>query len=266
MLIIDFLDFKTRQGSERMELGTPIAEGNTAKIYLVENRVVKVFKGHLPDTEAANEARKQKYAHSCGLSVPEIFDVTEVNGKQAIMMEYINGKTMGEILFENKEQAEYYMSISVGIQHQIHSKVTDSLEPMSEKLSRQIKAAPGLSNNQRSALLKRLETLSIDNRLCHGDFHLYNLIKTNNKVTIIDWVDASVGDMCADICRTYLLYSQFSAELADMYLHLSCKKRGLSQADIFQWAPIIAGARLSETVISEKAERLIEIVKHHFPR
>ncbi|BCB37562.1 hypothetical protein BCJMU51_2449 [Bacillus cereus] len=37
-------------------------------------------------------------------------------------------------------------------------------------------------------------------------------------VNIIDWVDASSGDIRADVFRTYLLYAQSHIELAEMYL------------------------------------------------
>ena len=57
-----------------MNLGTPIAVGNTAQIFLYENKIVKVFNDYLPHTEATYEANKQKYADSCGLSVPKIID------------------------------------------------------------------------------------------------------------------------------------------------------------------------------------------------
>lgn len=249
-----------------MNLGAPIAIGNTAQIYLYENKIVKVFNDFLPDTESSYEANKQKFAHSCGLSVPKIFDVTTIDGKQAIIMEFVKGKTIGDILSENMEQAEYYMNISIDIQQKIHMIVADSLEPMSLKLSRQIESAQQLDKRHKSALLQKMDTITYKKRLCHGDFHMFNLIMSdNNQVTIIDWVDSSAGDLRADVYRTYLLYEQFSIELADMYLRLYCQKSGLSKDDIFQWAPIIAGARLSENVSSEKNERLIKIVNHFFP-
>ena len=249
-----------------MNLGAPIAVGNTAQIYLYENKIVKVFNDFLPDTESSYEANKQKFAHSCGLSVPKIFDVTTIDGKQAIIMEFVKGKTIGDILSENMEQAEYYMNISIDIQQKIHMIVADSLEPMSLKLSRQIESAQQLDKRHKSALLQKMETITYKKRLCHGDFHMFNLIMSdNNQVTIIDWVDSSAGDLRADVYRTYLLYEQFSIELADMYLRLYCQKSGLSKDDIFQWAPIIAGARLSENVSSEKNERLIKIVNDFCP-
>ncbi|MCK1997929.1 aminoglycoside phosphotransferase family protein [Psychrobacillus psychrodurans] len=249
-----------------MNLGVPIAIGNTAQIYLYENKIVKVFNDFLPDTESSYEANKQKFAHSCGLSVPKIFDVTTINGKQAIIMEFVKGKTIGNILSENMDQAEYYMNISIDIQRKIHMIGADSLEPMSLKLSRQIESAQQLDKRNKSALLQKMDTIIYKKRLCHGDFHMFNLIMSdNNLVTIIDWVDSSAGDIRADVYRTYLLYEQFSIELADMYLRLYCQKSGLSKDDIFQWAPIIAGARLSENVSSEKNERLIKIVNHYYP-
>jgi len=70
---------------------------------------------------------------------------------------------------------------------------------------------------------------------------------SNGDVNIIDWVDASSGDIRADVFRTYLLYSQNSEELAEMYLHIYCKKTGLLRDEIFQWAPIISAARLAES-------------------
>ncbi|GGI11663.1 aminoglycoside phosphotransferase family protein [Gottfriedia solisilvae] len=248
-----------------MILGTPIAKGNTAKVYLYKNRIVKVFNDYLPESESSNEAYKQKYAYSCGLSVPKILDVTKIDGKQAIIMEYIKGRTIGDILSENKEQVDYYMNISVDIQQKIHQVVADSLEPMTEKLKRQIESANNLDNRHKSALIQKLDTMKFENRLCHGDYHLFNLIMSDNNVTIIDWVDSSSGDIRADVYRTYLLYLEFSKELADMYLRLYCEKSGLLKDEVFQWAPIIAGARLSERVLSENSERLIDIVNHYCP-
>lgn len=243
-----------------MNLGNPIARGNTAKIYLLDNKIKKVFNDFLPNTESINEANKQKYAYSCGLPVPKIFDVTKINGKQAIIMEYVKGITLGDLYLENKERAEYYMNISVDMQLEIHSIVPDTIESMDDKLHRQINASPILNKRLKSYLLKELKSITFTNRLCHGDFHLFNLIKTENRMVVIDWVDSSSGDIRADVYRTYLLYSQFSSELAEMYMRIYCKKSGLLRSEILQWAPIVAGARLSETVSTENSERLMEII------
>jgi RIO-like serine/threonine protein kinase len=249
-----------------MHLGTPMAIGNTAKIYLYEDKIIKVFNDYLPKTESMYEANKQRLVYSHGLNVPKVLDVTEIDGKQAIIMEYSNGRTIGDILYENMDQAEHFIGVSVDIQRKIHRVVADSLEPMIEKLRRQIKMTTKLKERHKTLLIQKLESMTFENRLCHGDFHLFNLIiSDNDQVTIIDWVDSSVGDIRADIYRTYLLYSQFSVELAEMYLRLYLEKSCLSKEEVFQWAPIIAGARLSEVVSSEESQRLIAIINHNCP-
>lgn len=98
--------------------------------------------------------------------------------------------------------------------------------------------------------MNKLYSIKFEPRLCHGDFHPFNLILSNKSVNIIDWVDASSGDIRADVFRTYLLYSQSSVELAEMYLHIYCRNTGLSRDEIFQWAPIIIAARFAEKVSS----------------
>ncbi|MFS1515442.1 phosphotransferase [Bacillus sp. SCS-151] len=248
-----------------MDLGAPLALGNTAKIYLYHDRIVKIFNDYLPPTEALYEANKQKYAYSCGLPVPKVYDVTKINGKQAIIMEYIYGRTMGDLLLQNSDQVEYYMNISIDIQQQIHMVKADPIETMSEKLTRQIDEAPNLSNTYKSTLIHHLNSMTFEKRLCHGDFHLFNLIMSENKVIILDWVDSSAGDFYADICRTYILYFNFSKEIADMYLRLYCEKNKLSNDDILKWVPIIAAAKLSENISTEESESLIDIISNFIP-
>ncbi|HDR7612591.1 TPA: aminoglycoside phosphotransferase family protein [Bacillus mycoides] len=231
-----------------MNLGNPIAKGNTAEIYLCDNKVVKLFKEYLPNTESLYEAQKQKYAYSRGLQVPKVYEVTKLQGRQAIIMEYIQGKSVGELLLNNLNQAEHYINICVSIQQKIHaiSVRSDEIEPMEERLYRQINSVHNLDEKQKGNILKRLDSIIFEPRLCHGDFHPFNLIMSNDDMKIIDWVDASSGDIRADVFRTYLLYSQNSVELAEMYLHIYCKNTGLSRDEIFQWAPIITAARLAE--------------------
>ncbi|MCM3758239.1 aminoglycoside phosphotransferase family protein [Sporosarcina aquimarina] len=247
-----------------MNLDNPIALGNTAKIYLSENKIVKVFNDFLPHNESKKEANKQKYAYSCGLPVPKVLDVSIINGKQAITMEYIKGESLGELLLKDKDQAESYLNTSVDMQLKVHSIIPDDFEPMHDKLYRQIEAVTTIGERQKLYLLKKLESFTFESKLCRGDFHLFNLLVADNEVVIIDWVDASAGDPRADVYRTYLLYSQFSTELAEVYLRLYCDKSGFRRSEVFQWAPVIAGARLSENVSTENSERLIAIINKHW--
>ncbi|MCU5473677.1 aminoglycoside phosphotransferase family protein [Bacillus paranthracis] len=233
-----------------MVLGNPIAKGNTAEIYLYGTKVVKLFKEYLPNTESINEAKKQKYAYSCGLPVPNVFEVTKIQNRQAIIMEYVKGNSIGDLLLNNLNEAEHYINICVNEQKKIHAiRVnTDAMEAMGERLERQIKSVHKLDEKQKESILNKLHLIKFEPRLCHGDFHPFNLILSEKNVGIIDWVDACSGDIRADVFRTYLLYAQSHIELAEMYLQIYCRNTDLTRDEIFQWAPIITAARFSEKV------------------
>lgn len=243
-----------------MLLNNLIAKGNTATIYLSDNKIIKVFNDNLPETEALYEANKQRLAYTYGLPVPKIFDVIKINNKQAIVMENIQGETLGDMLYKDMENASKYMQISVDIQMQIHAVNAEPHQLMTDKLITQIKSAKLLENKYKEVLLQKLNSMLFDVKLCHGDFHVFNIIMQDENPFVIDWVDSSSGDIRADVYRSYLLYSQISRELAELYLNLYCEKSNTIKDEIFTWAPIIAGARLSENVSSEKADRLLRIV------
>jgi len=248
-----------------MTLEVPIASGNTADIYLHEGKIIKLLKDFMPDGEAEHEAFKQSLAYSMGLPVPCVYEVTKINGQQAIIMEFVKGKSIGSMILNDMTKAEHYMSLSVDMQLKIHDVKADKFVLMSDKLKSQLQRAYGISDKQKNALIDKLNSLDYESRLCHGDFHINNLILSETGTFIIDWVDASAGDVRADVYRSYLLYSQYNAELANLYLRLYCEKSGLSQTDVFVWEPIIAGARLSENVSSENTGRLLAAVAKHCP-
>ncbi|MEK4564674.1 aminoglycoside phosphotransferase family protein [Alkalihalobacillus sp. FSL R5-0424] len=249
-----------------MNLGKPIAKGNTATMYKVNGQMVKVFNQNLDAKYVKYEATKQRIVFQTSLYVPEVIELTEVEGKQVIIMEYIEGTTLGELFQENDEQVRSYLEQSIDVQRAIHQITsTKSLEKMSDKLTRQIYEAPLLSTAQKKDCLLLMNSIFDGDTLCHGDFHLFNLIQTPTRgIAIIDWVDASMGDARADVCRSYLLYTQHSTELAELYLEIYCDRSGKTKEEILQWLPVIAAARLSEHVQTEDSKRLVQYVESAF--
>src|SRR5262249_59440484 len=66
--------------------------------------------------------------------------------------------------------------------------------------------AAGRDAGRRDAALALPDTLPAGDRLCHGDFHLGNMIGTWAHAEVIDWGDATRGDPLADVARTDLLH------------------------------------------------------------
>lgn len=72
-----------------MKLTKPIATGNTADVYLWDELAVKMYKKDMPLKEVESEAERQMLALKYGINVPKVFDVRKINGKPALVMEYI---------------------------------------------------------------------------------------------------------------------------------------------------------------------------------
>ncbi len=243
-----------------MLLGKKIAVGNTAEIYQRGNRITKLFFKRFTGKQAENEANKQKFAQSVGLLVPEIYEVTWIKKRQAIVMEYVDGITLGEKMLAEKEQTEACLRKSVETQLLVHSKSGDSIITMAEKLRRQILVA-GMEDGLREESLERLKDLPKENYLCHGDFHVANLLETEKGIYVLDWVDASVGSPLLDACRTFLLYYENFREISKPYLKLYCEKSGKKEREILRFAPLVAAARLSEGISFEQAALMQRIAE-----
>ncbi|GHU71373.1 aminoglycoside phosphotransferase [Spirochaetia bacterium] len=243
--------------------GQLIAGGAQADVFLDDGKALKVFKYPISETDVQYEADLQRKAFEYGLPVPKIYGITKVNGKRAIVMEYLNGASLGEKILQNKETLLDYLAKSVDIQINIHSYTADNFPAMKERSVIRISSTDHLDKTQKDALLKKISEMKFDNKLCHGDFHVNNLIETKEGIRIIDWVDASAGTAAADVCRSYLLYYLNAPELAEVYLNLYCEKTSMTKEEIFLWEPIIAGIRLTEGVSEKEKNQIQGILKKY---
>lgn len=228
-----------------MRLKPPISAGNTADIYLHDGNIVKMYSRHSKQTVEL-EATKQAYAKSLGLPVPAVLEVTEVGDRPALVMERAPGVPMKELIFEQPEQMQEFLTRSVEVQQMVHDKTAPNLRSMSDRLREQIDSVNQLNGAQKLRLIAMLEDIDDETQLCHGDFHVQNLIVDGDDVSIIDWMDATRGDVRLDVCRSYVIYSEVDTDFADAYLAEYCRQSGLQQEEVLRWEPVIAGARLSE--------------------
>ena len=237
-----------------------VASGSQADIYKNDYMAIKLFKKQVPKSYVEYEMNLQKMAFELRLPVPEIYNIVEIEGKHGIVMEYINGVSVGELIFKNQENMQKYLIKSIEIQMQINNIITDKFPLMKDKLIRQIISTKELNDADKDKILKKLNNMLFESKLCHGDFHLFNLLETSKDIKVIDWVDSSSGSVEADICRTYLLYKIINEVLAEIYIENYCKISGVSKENIMNWLPYIAAARLSEGRDDKENKMLKDIV------
>ena len=176
-----------------------------------------------------------------------------VDGKWAIVSEYIKGKTLAQIMEEDPENKDAYIEKLVDLQLEVHSKRSPLLNKLKDKMNRKISAAD-VDATTRYDLHTRLEGMPKHTKVCHGDFNPSNIIiAEDGKAYILDWSHATQGNASADAARTYLLF-HLAGDLsgAKTYLDLFCKKSDTAKQYVQKWMPIVAA---SQSVKGNEKER-----------
>ena len=236
-----------------MKLDNIIAERANKTVYRDGNNAIKVFDADYSKADVLNEALNQARVEETGLNIPKITEVSKVDGKWAIVSEYISGKTLEQLMTEDPEKEDEYLELFVDLQMKVHSKKCPLLTKLKDKMNRKIHIAD-LDDNTRYELHTRLEGMPKHNKVCHGDFNPSNIIVTDSGIPyIIDWAHATQGNASADVARTYLLFClNKKQELADKYLDLFCAKSNTKKRYVQKWMPIVAA---SQSVKGKPEER-----------
>ena len=236
-----------------MKLDKIIAVRNTKTIYRDGDKCIKIFNEDYSKADVLNEALNQARIEETGLNIPKIHEVTTIDGKWAIVSDYIEGKTLAELMAENEDKTEEYINLLVDIQLEIHSKTCPLLNKLKDKMSRKISETE-LDATTRSDLPTRLEGMPKHKKVCHGDFNPSNIIITKDGTPyIIDWSHATQGNASADVARTYLLFClNGDTENAKKYLDIFCKKSNTAKQYVEKWMPIVAA---SQSVKGNEKER-----------
>ena len=231
-----------------------ISSSETKCVYRDGDLAIKEFCEGFPKAEVLNEALCTARVEDLpGLHVPKVLSVSVMDGKWSITREFIEGKTLQQLMDENPDKVQEYMEQMVDLQIDIHSKACPLLNKLKEKTIRALQEEEQLDANTRYDLLTRLDGMPKHTKLCHGDFEPSNIIvAADGAMYVVDWVHASQGNASADVARTYLLLSLKDAKKAEMYMDMFCEKTGTEKRYVQGWLPIVAAAQLAKKRPEEK--------------
>ena len=236
-----------------MKFDNIIAERANKVIYRDGDKCIKVFAENFSKADVLNEALNQARVESTGLNIPAIREVTVVDGKWAIATDFIEGKTLSQLIKENPEKKAEYIEKLVDIQMSIHDLKCPLLTKLKDKMHRKISSSE-IDATIRYELHTRLEGMPKHNKLLHGDLCPSNIIIAEDGTPyVIDWAHATQGNASADVARTYLTFKlSGDNEGAEAYLNLFCKKSDTAKQYVQKWMPIVAA---SQSVKGNESER-----------
>ncbi len=227
-----------------MKLEHVIANRKHKVLYRDGERCIKVFDEGYSKADVLNEALNQARVEETGLNMNKIHEVVMVDGKWAIVSDFIEGKTLEVLMQENPEKIGEYIDLMVELQLSVHQKKSPLLTKLKDKMNRKISLAD-IDATTRYELHTRLEGMPKHNKVCHGDFNPSNIIITpDGTAYILDWAHATQGNAAADAARTYLLFHLAGdKEIAELYLKTFCKKSDTAMQYVQKWLPIVAASQ-----------------------
>ena len=236
-----------------MKFDTIVAKSKNKVIYRDGENCIKLFDELYSTADVLNEALNHARMEETDLNIPKIHEVKLIDGRWAIISEYIEGKTLAQLMEENPEKKNEYIELLVDLQMTIHSKSCPYLNKLKDKMSKKI-AETEFEATSRYHLHSSLESMPKHNKICHGDFNPSNVVITEDGTPyILDWSHATQGNAAADVARTYLLFKLGGdAEGAETYLDLFCQKSNTEKQYVQKWVPIVAA---SQSVTGNKEER-----------
>ncbi len=87
-----------------MNLEKILAIRNAKTIYKDEDNSIKVFNVDYSKADILNEALNQARVEELPINIPNLREVLTIDGKWAIVSEYISGKTFAQLMEENPDK------------------------------------------------------------------------------------------------------------------------------------------------------------------
>lgn len=217
-----------------IKLGSKINEGISAEIFKWGNdgKIIKLAKRRQENQAMLIEYSNSQFAWNNRLSVPQPFELIEVNDRIGIVYERIYGDTLMQRLLNqalsplNAEKKigefsyEDVARISARLLSEIHRKPNQNMGlqsksdrnsseggnyPQAQRTSiiHSIQKADYLSTSEKKSIVDILNKIPIKKQLCHGDPNLNNILirGSDNKAVLIDWMYASIGNPEADLAE-----------------------------------------------------------------
>lgn len=245
-------------------IGELIGSGGTSSVHEWGNsEVIKVFKPNVPIEVIKNEEYIGSILKNSSLCIPKYIRTIELNNRIALIYERANGKTLAEIMFQTTDQ--YDMAANFAKMHfEVHRCHIDELPSQHDMLKRRILRMRSFLGEDTEKMLDLLDSLPIENKLCHGDFHPLNILMDCDKYTILDWNGSCSGNPLSDVAWSYLtlkspvieqmygqLISNMVAEFSNEYLNHYCQYANVDKNNILKCLPIVAIRRLDDNITCE---------------
>jgi aminoglycoside phosphotransferase (APT) family kinase protein len=260
-----------------------IAEGREAEMFAwEEGTILRLHRDPEAQVRAQWEAAAMKAAGDRGVRVPAVHGLRTVEGRPGLIMERIDGPDLLTLVGRRP-----WLLLSIGrISGEVHAQLHDAkastrMPALREALRQRIGSSDRVPEHLAEFALEVLEGLPDGDSLCHGDFHIGNILMAGKTPVVIDWTNATRGHPAADVGRSLIMFRMGepppgspalvrylrllgSKIVTWAYLRAYRRARPLDMALVERWVVVHAAARLASEHIPEEEQALRRLLEERY--
>ncbi len=251
-------------------LGRPIGAGEECEVFEGEpGRVLRVARRQGVGEGFDAERVAMQAARDAGFPVPRVYDLLEVDGRAAMVLERVDGGDAFSRFAARPWELPRLAKMTGALQADLHRVRAPDGVPRPVEVAPGLLTDPAIPEALQERAAARLVHLVEGDRLLHGDFHPGNVLLGPDGPVLIDWPNAVAGPPAADLAMTTIILSVASpgevsvvertlvALARRLYtrLHLKsalAKEPSTTPADVAAWVPVMAALRLRDGIGVER--------------
>lgn len=212
MTVNDQLSAQTREAAKSANtetLGKRLGVGANAEVFEYgSGRVIKLFYDRARAHGIQWEYRRSLAVWELGLPVPRPYGIVDIGERPGLVMERIDGASLAESLFIRGDVGA--LRTMAHLLHRVHSIAPEQaratgLRPPKADLAWTVYRNEELTDAEKRAIAHVLAELPDGDHVCHGDFHMLNVLMRGGEPVLIDWQGAFLGDAALDVMWMLLI-------------------------------------------------------------
>lgn len=166
---------------------------------------LKLYESTISKKWIEDEFYKSNYVNSIYEKCIPAKEVIELEGRVGLLYPRVQGETFLHLFESNKMNIEIEIEKFAAIHADIHNIKCYELLDQVHYFKGQIKKCEHVTEEEKDLLMALLRELPEEDMLCHGNFHLNNVVLTGSGYKVLDLAHAYKGHPMSDVAKACII-------------------------------------------------------------
>lgn len=215
----ELLDVRKKPREISLDGCEVIGKGFYGTVYRIdEDTIVKMYDSPDAIGMIENEKKMARMAFVKGIPTAISFDIVRSGGAYGSVFELLKSKSFNDMIIDEPDRIDETIATFTDFMREVHGTVMDpgTLPYARDHFVEYLETIRGLIGDDMADRCRGLiEALPDDLHVVHGDFHMKNVMMSDNEPMLIDMDTLSTGQPIFDLQGLYVTYMAFEEDEED---------------------------------------------------